>query len=176
MLRYGPYLYSVLYLLSVMVDDMMISGLLFAIALFYLFINLIYEWDDIIIITPLFVFFCALSPAPFDKVAIIAVPILEFIFFWWFHILRKNNECNDGYLETCRKSVILSSALLLISLSKALEDMGYTILISSLCIVVAVCIFIYVHMDVCFSKSKKQYGLTKNDEQEELFGINDDMI
>ena len=176
MLKYGPFLYSVLYLLSVMVDNTMVSGLLFALALFYVFLNLIYEMDDFIIVTPLVVFFCALSRAPIDKVAIIAVPILEFIFFWWFHIWRKNDECNDGYLETCRKSVILSSALLLISLSKALEDVGYTILISSLCIVVAVCIFIYVHMDVCFSKSKKQYGLTKNDEQEELFGINDNMI
>jgi len=176
MLKYGPFLYSVLYLLSAIVDNLLVSGLLFALALIYLFINLIYERDDFIIITPLFIFFCSFTPSPFSVVATITVPILEFIFFWWYHIWRRNNECNDNYLETCRKSVVLSSALLLISLYKSLESLGNNVLISCLCLVVAVCIFLYVHMDVCFSKSKKQYGLTNNDEQEELFGINDDMI
>lgn len=176
MIKYGPFLYTIFYLFSKFLNDNTVYGVLFALSVLYLCLNLVYEWDDYIILTPLFVFVCSYVSDTFDLILIITIPIIEFLWLWWYNILRKNSECSDNYLEYCRKTLILSSCLLLISFCKALEFIDYDNLFLTLSVIIAWCIFLYVHMDSCLKKSAASYSLTKNDDQEDLFGINDDMI
>jgi ABC-type xylose transport system permease subunit len=180
MLKYGVFVYSVLFLVDSIIqglyENMISSSIVFGLAVIYLFVNLIRDTDDFIVLTPFVTFFSTFLNDSVSAVTVGIVSLVEFIFLWWYHIYRKNNECTESYLNDCRTSVLLSSSLLLISIVKATYSLNQNILISALSLIVCLVLFIYTHFDYIMPMAKRRYGLTKNTEQEELFGINDEMI
>ena len=180
MLKYGVFVYSVLFIVDTIIQafysNVISSAIVFGFAFVYLFVNLIRDTDDFLVVTPLLAFISSFLDSRIMSTLIGIAACCEFLFLWWFHMYRKNNECTETYLNDCKTSVLLSSSLLLVTLCEASIYVDQTILISSLSLILCLVLFIYTHFEYIMPITKKRYGLTKNDEQEELFGIKENMI
>lgn len=180
MLKYGVFVYSVLFIVDTMIQafysNIVSSGIVFAFAFVYLFVNLIRDTDDFLVVTPLIAFISSFLESRIVSTLVGVAACCEFLFLWWFHMYRKNNECTETYLNDCKTSVLLSSSLLLVTFCEASVYVNQSLLISSLSLILSIILFIYTHSEYIMPITKKRYGLTENTEQEELFGIKENMI